>query len=216
MAGDDHASDCAATPGKLIVVSAPSGAGKTSLVHALLEAEPGVHLSVSHTTRPQRPGEVDGKDYFFVDVPAFEALAAKGEFLEHARVFDNFYGTGRTQVEQQLEAGTSVVLEIDWQGAQQVRTAMPDCISVFVLPPSRLELERRLRGRGTDSAEVIARRLADSVDDMRQCAAFDYVVVNADFATAVADLRRIVAGNADDLRTGREEIRHLLRELLAA
>ena len=202
--------------GKLIVVSAPSGAGKTSLVHALLEAEPEVHLSVSHTTRPQRPGEVDGQDYFFVDVPAFEALVRNGEFLEHARVFDNFYGTGRTQVEQQLDAGTNVILEIDWQGAQQVRAAMPGCISVFVLPPSRAELERRLRGRGTDSEEVISRRLAESVDDMRQCAGFDYVVVNADFATAVADLRRIVNEDARELWAGRAEIRELLRDLIGA
>ncbi len=205
-----------ATPGKLIVVSAPSGAGKTSLVHALLEAEPEMHLSVSHTTRPQRPGEIDGRDYFFVTVAEFEALVAQGEFLEHARVFDNYYGTGRTQVEQRLEAGASVVLEIDWQGAQQVRAAMPGCISVFVLPPSRPELERRLRGRGTDSEDVIARRLADSVDDMRQCDGFDYAVVNADFATAVTDLRRIVNGEADELRAGRNEIRGLLRDLVGA
>ena len=205
-----------AARGRLFVVSAPSGAGKTSLVHALLEAEPGVHLSVSHTTRARRPGETDGEDYFFVDTAAFEAMAARGEFLEHARVFDNFYGTGRAQVERQLAAGAHVVLEIDWQGAQQVRAAMPDCTTVFVLPPSRAELERRLRGRGTDSEAVIARRLAESVDDMRHCHDFDFVVVNADFATAVADLRRIVGGDTDPFRAGRDEIRPLLAELLGA
>jgi guanylate kinase len=200
--------------GKLIVVSAPSGAGKTSLVHELIAAEPNVELSVSYTTRAQRPGERDGVDYFFVDQPTFAAMARRGQFLEHARVFDNYYGTGADQVERALAAGKNVILEIDWQGARQVRAAWPDCLSVFVLPPSRAELERRLRGRGTDSEAVIARRLADSVADMRHWAEFDCVVVNADFDTAVNDLRRVVAGHTDDFRADRPGIRPLLKSLL--
>ena len=202
--------------GTLFTVSAPSGAGKTSLVNALVEGDKGLRVSVSHTTRPRRPGEQDGVNYHFVDKETFRGMLQRAEFLEHAQVFGNLYGTSQTWVEQQLREGTDVILEIDWQGAQQVRAAMPGCISVFVLPPSRAELERRLRGRGTDSEEVISRRLAESVDDMRQCAGFDYVVINANFAAAVADLRRIVNGDAGDLRAGRAEIRELLRDLIGA
>lgn len=202
--------------GRLFVIAAPSGAGKTTLVRALLAAEPQLRVSVSHTTRKMRPTEQAGREYHFVTVPEFEALVARGEFLEHARVFDNYYGTSRAFVEQQLAAGHGVVLEIDWQGAQQVRRAMPECVSIFILPPSRHALTERLARRATDSAQVIARRLADSVADMSHYREFGYVVVNDDFDEAVADLRRIVEGQGEELRSGRPALRALLAELLAA
>jgi guanylate kinase len=202
--------------GRLFVIAAPSGAGKTTLVKALLASEPQLRLSVSHTTRKKRPTEEVGREYHFVTVPQFEALVARGEFLEHARVFDNYYGTSRAFVEEQLAAGHGVVLEIDWQGAQQVRHAMPECVSIFILPPSREALTERLARRATDTADVIARRLADSVADMSHYREFGYVVVNDDFDQAVADLRRIVEGQGADLRSDRRELAPLLRELLAA
>jgi guanylate kinase len=202
--------------GRLFVIAAPSGAGKTTLVKALLASEPQLRLSVSHTTRKKRPTEEVGREYHFVTVPQFEALVARGEFLEHARVFDNYYGTSRAFVEEQLAAGHGVVLEIDWQGAQQVRHAMPECVSIFILPPSREALTERLARRATDTADVIARRLADSVADMSHYREFGYVVVNDDFDQAVADLRRIVVGQGADLRSDRRELAPLLRELLAA
>jgi len=152
--------------GRLIVIAAPSGAGKTSLVKALLAAAPALRLSVSHTTRRRRDTEQEGREYHFVSVPEFERLKQANEFLEHARVFDNFYGTSRAFVDEQLAAGHDVVLEIDWQGAQQVRRAMPQCVSVFILPPSRAALAERLARRATDTPEVIARRLADAAGDM--------------------------------------------------
>jgi guanylate kinase len=202
--------------GRLFVIAAPSGAGKTTLVRALLAAEPQLRVSVSHTTRKKRPTEQAGREYHFVTVPEFEALVARKEFLEHARVFDNYYGTSRAFVDQQLAAGHGVVLEIDWQGARQVRRAMPECVSIFILPPSRHALTERLARRATDTAEVIARRLADSVADMSHYREFAYVVVNDDFDEAVADLRRIVAGQGEELRSDRPALRALLAELLAA
>ena len=180
--------------GRLFVIAAPSGAGKTSHVRALMEREPSLGFSVSYTTRRQRPTETHGRDYFFVTPGEFEAMAARGEFLEHARVFDNRYGTARGQVETALAAGRNLILEIDWQGARQVRSAMPECVSIFILPPSRAELERRLRGRGTDAEEVIQRRLRDAASDMTHWNEFDYVVVNDDFATALDDLLAVVNG----------------------
>ena len=201
--------------GRLFVIAAPSGAGKTSLVKALLASEPRLRLSVSHTTRKRRPTEEDGREYHFVSVPQFERLAARGEFLEHARVFDNFYGTARGYVEEQLRQGHDVILEIDWQGAQQVRRAMPQCVSIFILPPSRRALAERLSRRATDSAEIIARRLRDATADMSHYREFDYVIVNDDFARAVSDLRRIVAGRAADLTSARPALAALLAELLA-
>jgi guanylate kinase len=201
--------------GRLFVIAAPSGAGKTSLVKALLASEPGLRLSVSHTTRKRRPTEEDGREYHFVPVPQFERLAARGEFLEHARVFDNFYGTARGFVAEQLRQGHDVILEIDWQGAQQVRRAMPQCVSIFILPPSRRALAERLARRATDSAEIIARRLRDAAADMSHYREFDYVIVNDDFAQAVSDLRRIVAGRGEDLTSARPELAALLGELLA-
>ena len=202
--------------GRLFVITAPSGAGKTSLVNALLEREPGLRLSISHTTRPRRPNERDGREYHFVSVPQFEQLATQHAFLEHAKVFDNFYGTSRDFVEQQLRAGHDVLLEIDWNGAQQVRRALPSCVTVFILPPSRRALAERLAKRATDSAEVIARRLRDAAADMSHYREFDYVVINDDFEQAVHDLRRIIAGEGAGLAADRPQLQGLLKELLAA
>jgi guanylate kinase len=178
--------------GTLYIISAPSGAGKTSLVKALLESTDGIQVSVSHTTRPARPGEVDGKDYHFTTVDTFKARIGSGDFLEHAEVFGNFYGTSRSTVQEMLAQGVDVILEIDWQGAAQVRQQIPEAVSIFILPPSREELERRLRGRGTDADEVIARRLGEAVAEMGHYAEFDYLVFNDDFDTALAELRTIV------------------------
>jgi len=183
--------------GRLYVITAPSGAGKTSLVRALMEKEPGLGFSISCTTRRPRPNEVHGRDYFFVSHEEFARMVEAGEFLEHAQVFDNRYGTPRAQVEQALAAGHSLILEIDWQGARQVRAAMPECVSVFVLPPSQPELERRLRGRGTDAEEVVQRRLRDAAADMAHWSEFDYVVVNDEFGRAVEELHAIVAGRGE-------------------
>ncbi len=201
--------------GKLFVIAAPSGAGKTTLVRALMQVRPALRFSISYTTRAQRPNERDGHDYFFVDKAQFERMVAAGEFLEHARVFDNYYGTSRAQVEQLLAAGQDVLLEIDWQGAQQIRSAVPECRSIFVLPPSRAALEQRLRNRGTDSDEVIARRLRDSLADLSHWNEFDYIVVNDDFARATADLEAIVAGQGEHLRRERADLQALLAQLLA-
>ncbi len=185
------------------MIAAPSGAGKTSLVRALMGREPGLRFSISCTTRQQRPNEVDGRDYFFVTQEEFSRMVAAREFLEHARVFDNDYGTPRSQVEASLAAGQDLILEIDWQGAAQVRRALPESISIFILPPSREELERRLRGRGTDSEAVIQRRLQDASADMAHWREFDYVVVNDDFEEALARLQAVVAGDGADSRRDR-------------
>ena len=178
--------------GTLYIISAPSGAGKTSLVKALLEKLADVTVSVSHTTRPARPGEQDGVDYHFVEKAEFERLAASGEFLEYAQVFDNYYGTRRATVLEKLESGEDVILEIDWQGAGQVRKLMPYAISVFILPPSRSALEQRLSSRGQDSDEIIARRMQDATSDIQHYVEFDYVVINDDFDEAAQQLRSIV------------------------
>ena len=201
--------------GKLFVIAAPSGAGKTSLVRALMQLRPALRFSVSYTTRQQRPNERDGHDYFFVDKPKFARMVAAGEFLEHARVFDNYYGTSRAQVEKLLDDGQDVLLEIDWQGAQQIRSALPECRSIFVLPPSREALEQRLRNRGTDRDEVIARRLRDSLADLSHWNEFDYIVVNDDFARATGDLQAIVTAKGEHLRRDRAELQALLAKLLA-
>ena len=197
------------------MIAAPSGAGKTSLVRALMEREPGLRFSVSYTTRQPRPTERPGHDYFFVDRAEFERMAANGEFLEHARVFDNYYGTARAQVERALSAGQDLILEIDWQGAAQVRDALPESISIFILPPSRAELERRLRGRGTDAEEVIQRRLRDAASDMTHWREFAHVVVNDDFERALADLQAIVAGRGEATRRDRPGLTELAAGLTA-
>ncbi len=198
---------------RLFVIAAPSGAGKTSLVKALLERKPELRVSISYTTRQKRVTEQEGREYYFTSIPQFEQLVADGRLLEHARVFDNFYGTGKGPVEERLAHGTSVILEIDWQGAQQVRRAMPGCATVFILPPSRAALEERLRRRMTDTPEVIERRLRDAVGDMSHWKEFDYVVVNDDFERAVSDLERIVEGRGEDLHAGRPELHPLLTRL---
>ncbi len=203
------------SPGHLYVIAAPSGAGKTSLVRALLTNHPQLRFSISYTTRKQRPTEQHGRDYFFVDRDTFERMVANGEFLEHAKVFDNYYGTARAQVESQLTQGHNVILEIDWQGARQIRAALPACRSIFILPPSRTELERRLRGRGTDSEEVIQRRLRDAVGDMSHWNEFDYVVVNDDFERAQSELAAVVDGQGESLRRQRPELAPLTGALLA-
>jgi guanylate kinase len=200
--------------GALFVIAAPSGAGKTTLVKAVVERDPSLRVSVSHTTRKQRESEVPGRDYYFVSVDEFKRLIVAGEFLEHAQVFDNFYGTGRAQVEALRNAGHDVILEIDWQGSRQVRAAQPDCKSVFILPPSRRELETRLRNRKTDSDQVIERRLRDSIADMSHYGEFDYVIVNDDFEGAVWQLLEILRG-AKGFAPDRRELVPLVRELLA-
>jgi len=208
--------------GRLFVIAAPSGAGKTSLVKALLQRVPNLRVCVSHTTRPRRPNEVDGRDYHFIDVPTFEAMIKADGFLEYAPVFDNYYGTSRTALTEAFGRGHDVMLEIDWQGAEQVRRRTTDpktgeagCTGIFVLPPSRAELERRLRERRTDSDAVIARRLQDAVGDMHHYNEFDYVIVNQDFDRALADLQRVIAGDGHELRSDRVELAPLLGELLA-
>jgi len=200
--------------GTLYIVAAPSGAGKSSLVNALLEREPGIVLSISHTTRQPRPGDVDGQHYHFVNRGLFERLVADGAFIEHAEVFGNFYGTSRAAVEPLLAAGRDVLLEIDWQGARQVRKTYPECVSVFILPPSREELERRLRTRAADSARTIARRLDESREEISHAGDFDYIVVNDEFADALADLRAIVTSRR--LRKEAQCVRHaaLIDDLL--
>jgi guanylate kinase len=200
--------------GALYVIAAPSGAGKTSLVKAVLERDPSLRVSISHTTRKPRENEVAGDHYHFISVDEFKRLRDAGEFLEHAQVFDNFYGTGRAQVEALRNAGHDVILEIDWQGARQVRAAAPDCHSVFILPPSRATLETRLRNRKTDSPEVIARRLRDSIADMSHYAEFDSVIVNDDFEKAVGQMLQVLRGQ-EGFAADRPEVAALVKELLA-
>ena len=198
--------------GTLYIISAPSGAGKTSLVRELLAREPGLTLSVSHTTRPLRPGEEQGVHYHFVSPEQFQAMIAAGAFLEYARVFDNFYGTSKAAVVQQLHDGQDVIVEIDWQGARQLLQLFPAAVTIFILPPSRKVLERRLRARGQDSEAVIARRLQEAREDISHYTEYDYLLVNDDFRQAVADLQSIV--QARNLR--REAQEELLHELLAS
>jgi guanylate kinase len=199
---------------RLFVISAPSGAGKTSLVKALLDRVPDLKVSTSHTTRPPRPTEQHGREYYFVTPPEFHRMVGEQAFLEHAQVFDNFYGTSLGQLKEKLAAGHDVILEIDWQGARQVRAAMPECRSIFILPPSLESLRARLNGRGTDSPAVIARRLADAVADMSHWREFDYVVVNDDFQKAVGELAAIVSGAGEPWRAGRPELAPVLANLL--
>jgi guanylate kinase len=200
--------------GTLFTVSAPSGAGKTSLLEALVARSPDLQVSISHTTRQRRRGETDGVNYHFVDHARFQAMLAKEAFLEHAEVFGNFYGTSRTWVEDQLAAGKDVILEIDWQGAAQVKSLLPETRSIFILPPSRETLEERLTARGQDDAATIARRMSQAVSEMSHYREYDYLVVNADFETAVADLAAVI--HSQRLRTASQRQRHadLLQRLL--
>jgi guanylate kinase len=197
--------------GCLFVLAAPSGGGKTSLVAALLEREPGIRLSVSYTTRAPRPGEQDGVHYHFVDEARFRALKDAGEFLEHAHVHGNWYATSATWLRDQVAQGRDVLLEIDWQGAAQVRRLIGDAVLIFILPPSLASLRERLEKRGQDSAEVIERRLEAAREEMRHCGEFDYVIMNQDFARALDDLLAIV--RAARLTASRQQVRH--RDLIA-
>jgi guanylate kinase len=180
------------TKGRLFVITAPSGAGKTSLTRALLDETPGLKLSTSYTTRAPRPGEQNGREYHFVDEATFLAMRDRGEFLEHALVHGNRYGTSRKVIAETLERGQDLVLEIDWQGAAQVRKLYPDCVGIFILPPSIEELERRLRGRGQDTEAVIQRRLANAQEEITHAGEFEYRIINKDFDTAQAELAEIV------------------------
>jgi guanylate kinase len=200
--------------GRLYVVSAPSGAGKTSLVKALMEREPRIRFSVSYTTRKPRPNEIAGRDYHFVSMERFKEMVAQDEFLEHAQVFDNCYGTGVRAVEEALANGEQLLLEIDWQGARQVRARLPEARSIFILPPSRGALESRLRARSTDSDEVIQRRLRDAAQDLGHWAEFDYVVINDRFEQALEDLRSIVEGRGGPLHASRPEVAQFAAGLL--
>jgi guanylate kinase len=202
--------------GCLFVVAAPSGGGKSSMVNALLEREPGIRLSVSYTTRPPRPGEQDGVHYHFVSQSKFQALKARGEFLESAFVHGNWYATSATWLKSQVAAGQDVLLEIDWQGARQVRALIPDSVHIFILPPSIAALKERLEKRGQDASEVIAARLEAAREEMRHCGDFDYVIMNQDFARAVDDLSVIV--RAARLTAPRQMVRHarILAQLLGS
>jgi len=198
----------------LFVIAAPSGAGKTTLVKALVTRNPELRFSISYTTRPKRRNEAHGVDYLFVEKDEFEALREGGALLEFAEVFDNHYGTSRIQVDAHLKAGHSVVLEIDWQGARQVRESMPECVSIFILPPSHDELVRRLRERRTDSDEVIARRLRDAVSDMSHWDEFDYVVINDDLDKAVAELEAVLAGHGEAQASSNTDMRHAISAIV--
>jgi guanylate kinase len=192
--------------GTLFIVSAPSGGGKTSLVKALLETEHDVRLSVSYTTRPARTGEVNGRAYHFVSPAEFERMLGAGDFLEHAVIYGNRYGTSRKWITEQLERGSSILLEIDWQGARQVRKLMPGTVSVFILPPSLEVLEQRLKGRGQDSPEAVAQRLAAAREEIGHFVEFDYVIINDDFTRAAQDLISVI--RADRLTLSRQLARH--------
>ena len=193
--------------GLLFIVSSPSGGGKTSLVRALVEVEPEVRLSVSHTTRAARPGEVDGRDYHFVTPPVFERMLEAGEFLESAVIYGNRYGTSQKWIERERAAGHDVLLEIDWQGAQQVRRLMRQVVTIFILPPSPEVLESRLRGRGQDSEEIVSRRLAAARHEIAHVSEYEYVIINEDFNRAAQDLRSII--RAERLKLARQLARNL-------
>lgn len=198
--------------GRLFLVTAPSGAGKSSLVNALLKMEPDIKLSISHTTRAPRPGEENGREYHFVTVEEFEAMKARGDFLESALVHGNYYGTSRVWIEEQMKAGNDVLLEIDWQGARQVRERFAGTVGIFILPPSIEALEWRLHHRGTDSEQTITRRLLGAGAEMAHAPEFEYVIINEDFDAALAQMRAVVI--ASRLAYGQQAVRH--RDTLAA
>ncbi|WP_313280919.1 guanylate kinase [Stutzerimonas balearica] len=204
-----------ATTGTLYIISAPSGAGKTSLVKALIDAQPQVRVSVSHTTRAMRPGEVDGVNYHFVSREEFLERLAQDEFLEHAEVFGNLYGTSQRWLEQTLAEGFDLILEIDWQGAQQVRKLMPQAKSIFILPPTQEALRQRLNNRGQDSEEIIERRMREAVSEMSHYVEYDYLVINDDFSHALSDLQSIFRANRLHQQSQQLRYRQLLEQLLA-
>jgi guanylate kinase len=199
---------------KLFVFAAPSGAGKTTLVHAVVTKRPELRFSISYTTRKPRKNEADGVDYLFVTEDEFMRLRDQGEMLEYARVFDNYYATSRSQVEKHLAENRNVILEIDWQGAQQVRQSMPECVTIFILPPSVAELERRLRDRRTDSAEVIERRLRDALSDMSHWTEFDHVIINDDLNQAIADLEDVLDGEGEASATSNRALRRAVERII--
>ena len=201
--------------GTLFVVSAPSGAGKTSLMKALIEATENLTVSISYTTRTPRPGEKNGVDYHFVSQDEFMHMLTCNLFLEHAQVYDNYYGTSQQWLAKQLHKGLDVILEIDWQGAQQVRRLKPDCVGIYVLPPSRAILEQRLRHRGQDDEKVIHKRMSQAIEDMSHYVEFDYLVVNDDFDKALKDLQAIVHSRRLSQLIHSQKLEHLLTELLA-
>ena len=200
--------------GKLFVFAAPSGAGKTTLVHAVVTKHPELRFSISYTTRKPRRNEADGVDYLFVTKSEFMRLRDRGEMLEYAEVFDNYYATSRSQVEEHLADDRNVVLEIDWQGARQVRESMPECVTIFILPPSVEELERRLRDRRTDAPEVIERRLRDALSDMSHWDEFDHVIINDDLNQAISDLEDVLVGNGDASATSNEALRRAVKRII--
>ena len=199
---------------KLFVFAAPSGAGKTTLVHAVVTKRPELRFSISYTTRKPRKNEADGVDYLFVTEDEFMRLRDQGEMLEYAKVFDNYYATSRSQVERHLSDNRNVILEIDWQGAQQVRQSMPECVTIFILPPSVEELERRLRDRRTDSAEVIERRLRDALSDMSHWTEFDHVIINDDLNQAIADLEDVLDGEGEASATSNAALRRAVERII--
>ena len=201
--------------GSLYIIAAPSGAGKTSLVKALLESTGGIEVSVSYTTRPRRPGEQDGINYHFVDLQTFRRMIANDEFLEHAEVFGNRYGTARANILERLQQGVDVILEIDWQGARQVRQRLPEAVGIFIVPPSREILEQRLRSRGQDSQETIERRMQDAVNEISHYNEFDYLVVNDEFEIALAELRAIVQARRLRVEVQRVKLNELLTRLVS-
>ena len=204
----------AQTRGNLFILSAPSGAGKSSLITALLKKHADMKVSVSHTTRSPRPGEENAVHYHFVSADEFKALIAKDDFFEWAQVFDNYYGTSKQAIESQLDAGIDVFLDIDWQGAQQVREIMPSVQTIFILPPSKAELEQRLNNRGQDSAEVIAGRMAKAQSETSHYNEYDYVVVNADFETALSNIETIVLAQRLTLKAQASRHHDLITNLL--
>jgi guanylate kinase len=201
--------------GKLFVLSAPSGAGKTTLAKRVIEVHPDLRVATSYTTRERRSDEIEDIDYFFLDHEEFETMLEADSFLEHAEVFGNSYGTGRRQVEELRDAGHNVLLEIDWRGARQVRTKQPDCVSILILPPSLKELEGRLRGRETDSEDVIRRRLGEAVDDISHWQEFDHVVFNDDLELAVTTLNDVMINDRPDTKTTNADLRRQVEALLA-
>lgn len=206
--------------GNLYIVAAPSGAGKTSLVDALARSGSNIKVSVSYTTRPKRPGEIDGEHYYFVEKKVFQEMVNQGHFLEYAQVFDNYYGTSQQKVDETLKSGTDLILEIDWQGAQQVRksfqpTANQQCSCIFILPPSKRTLSDRLHARGQDSEDVIARRMQDAVNEISHYAEFDYLVVNDDFEQALLDLKAIIRANRLGFANQSQRLCNLIADLLA-
>jgi guanylate kinase len=200
--------------GNLFILSAPSGAGKSSLINALLKKHADMKVSVSHTTRAPRPGENNAEHYHFVSVDEFKALIAKDDFFEWAQVFDNYYGTSKQAIEEQLAAGIDVFLDIDWQGARQVREIMDDVKTIFILPPSKQELEQRLNNRGQDSAEIIAGRMAQAQSETSHYDEYDFVVVNDDFDTALSEIESIVIAQRLTLKAQTTRHQTLINELL--